>query len=572
MANADFINEIAADAQRIYKKYNILASLIIAQGCLESAWGQSGLAQEGKNLFGIKGTYNGKYVLMWTTEYDNSGSPTRVKAKFRKYPSWYESLQDLAKIYINGTSWDPNLYKAVIGETDYKKATAAVQKAGYATDPNYATKLNSIILTYKLTQYDNIDGLPDEPDNPDNPDPEPSPSFPSKEYAGKDVTLNKKLPADVYFPQLHVSSKDGGQVVEITGVSVDLTDDRTGKKSFTFTIGRTPDNGIEFDLLTTDNILYLDEKKFRHQKYYITDVELDQQNGVLTKTVSASHVFSVLLVNNRVDDSVTKKLTIKEAFDIALKGTDFQYIFETPESEFPSAEQEGFGDKNSTELVDEIIEDYGPELDVDNYKIHVYKKMGSRINFTLDSRYNMPGIKIKTNSQNSTTRAWGYGALKKGSSADDKNPKYEFEPILYIHPDEEKFLLDGKPRWAEPIKDERYKKSSRMVSALKKHVNPYPEMTVEANFQYIYEPKLLDIQQDFWKGDTIHVIADTAEGITYEDDVRVLSIKYDPLNPYGSPELTFANFRKDIQDIAVSQAKQIRDQKRYMDALYKTLI
>ncbi|MFP3393660.1 alkaline phosphatase, partial [Brevibacillus sp. SIMBA_076] len=92
--------------------------------------------------------------------------------------------------------------------------------------------------------------------------------------------------------------------VEITGVLVDLTDDRTGKKSFTFTIGRTPDNGIEFDLLTTDNILYLDEKKFRHQKYYITDVELDQQNGVLTKTVSASHVFSVLLVNNRVDDSV----------------------------------------------------------------------------------------------------------------------------------------------------------------------------------------------------------------------------------------------------------------------------
>ncbi|ODS09665.1 hypothetical protein BSHJ18_00014 [Bacillus velezensis] len=54
MANADFINEIAADAQRIYKKYNILASLIIAQGCLESAWGSSGLAQEGKNLSGLR--------------------------------------------------------------------------------------------------------------------------------------------------------------------------------------------------------------------------------------------------------------------------------------------------------------------------------------------------------------------------------------------------------------------------------------------------------------------------------------------------------------------------------------
>ncbi|RCK11076.1 hypothetical protein DT075_21230, partial [Bacillus licheniformis] len=65
---------------------------------------------------------------------------------------------------------------------------------------------------------------------------------------------------------------------------------------------------------------------------------------------------------------------------------------------------------------------YGIEIDVDNYKIYIYKKMGKRINFTLDSRYNMPGISITTNSQNSTTRAWGYGALKKGSSTDDKKP------------------------------------------------------------------------------------------------------------------------------------------------------
>ena len=94
-----------------FTRNTIFLPLIIAQGCLESAWGQSGLAQEGKNLFGIKGTYNGKYVLMWTTEYDNSGSPTRVKAKFRKYPSWYESLQDLAKIYINGPAGTPTYIK-----------------------------------------------------------------------------------------------------------------------------------------------------------------------------------------------------------------------------------------------------------------------------------------------------------------------------------------------------------------------------------------------------------------------------------------------------------------------------
>ncbi|MGF0348312.1 phage tail protein [Bacillus licheniformis] len=569
MANTDFIKEIAPDAQRVYKKYDILASLIIAQACLESAWGTSGLVQKGKNLFGIKGTYNGQYVLMWTTEYDKSGNATKVQARFRKYPSWYESIQDLAKLYVNGTSWDPNHYKAVVGEKDYKKASAALVKAGYATDPNYATKLNNLIQTYKLTQYDTVGGVPEGPDEPETPIPDPE--IPSKEYDGKDITLNQNLPSDTDFPQLHVSTKDGKKVVEITGVSVDLTDDTTGKKSFTFTITKTQENGTEFDLLVDDNILYLDEKKFKHQKYYITGVELHQEKNVISKTVTASHIFTVLLINNRIHETVSKKLRLRDALDFALKNTDFKYIFKTPESEFESADQENFGNKNSTELMDEIIEDYGIEIDVDNYKIYIYKKMGKRINFTLDSRYNMPGISITTNSQNSTTRAWGYGALKKGSSTDDKNPQYEFEPILYIHPDEKKFLIEGKPRWAEPIRDERYKKASSMISALKRHVNPYPEMTVEADFQKIYEPKLLEIEQDFWKGDTIHVLAVTASGIMFEDDVRLISIQYNPLNPYSSPKLTFANFRKDIQSINVDQAKRLRDQKRYIDQLFKTL-
>ncbi|APT45385.1 phage tail protein [Bacillus safensis] len=569
MANTDFIKVIAPDAQRVYKKYDILASLIIAQACLESGWGTSELAQKGKNLFGIKGTYNGQYVLMWTTEYDKSGNAIRVQAKFRKYPTWYASLQDLAKLYVNGTSWDPNHYKAVVGEKDYKKATAALVKAGYATDPNYATKLNNLIQTYKLTQYDTADGVPDGPDEPETPIPDPE--IPSKEYDGKDITLNQNLPSDTDFPQLHVSTKDGKKVVEITGVSVDLTDDTTGKKSFTFTITKTQENGTEFDLLVDDNILYLDEKKFKHQKYYITGVELHQEKNVIRKTVTASHIFTVLLINNRIHETVSKKLRLRDALDFALKNTDFKYIFKTPESEFEAAEQENFGDKNSTELTDEIIEDYGLEIDVDNYKIYIYKKMGKRVNFTLDSRYNMPGISITTNSKNSTTRAWGYGALKKGSSTDDKNPQYEFGPILYIHPDEKKFLIEGKPRWAEPIRDERYKKASSMISALKRHVNPYPEMTVEADFQKIYEPKLLEIEQDFWKGDTIHVLAVTASGIMFEDDVRLISIQYNPLNPYSSPKLTFANFRKDIQSINVDQAKRLRDQKRYIDQLFKTL-
>ena len=70
-----------------------------------------------------------------------------------------------------------------------------------------------------------VDGVPDGPDEPTNPN--PTPGYPSKEYDGKDITLNQNLPTDVDFPQLHVSTKDGKSVVEITGVSVDLMDDTT---------------------------------------------------------------------------------------------------------------------------------------------------------------------------------------------------------------------------------------------------------------------------------------------------------------------------------------------------------
>ncbi|WP_144499055.1 phage tail protein, partial [Bacillus pumilus] len=422
-----------------------------------------------------------------------------------------------------------------------------------------------------------------EPSEPETPT---KPTYPSKEYDGIDMPLNQHLPSDVDFPQLHVSSKDGKDVIEITGVSVDFTADPTGKKSFSFTLPRTQENATEFEQLVVDNILYLDEKKYNHQKYYITNVSLHQENGMLTKTVTAAHIFSVLLINNRIEKTVSKKLGIKEALDIALKGTDFKYVIHAKAGEIPSAEQENFGEKNSTELMDEIIEDYGIELDVDNYKIHVYKKMGQVIDFVLDSRYNMPGITITTDSQNCTTRAWGYGAQKEtdsvseskgdGKSTQDekdveKEPEYVFEPVLYIHPDEDKFLIEGKPRWAEPIKDERYKKAGSIISALKKHVNPYPEMTVEVEFQKIYEPKLLEIEQDFWLGDTIHVIADTADGITFEDDLRVVSIQHNPLNPYSSPTITFANFRKDIQRINVDQVKKMKNLQRYINDMLKTL-
>lgn len=149
-----FINSIASDAQKVAQKYNVLASLIIAQACLESDFGQSGLARLGKNLFGVKGSFNGQSIEMRTAEYDAKGTKYYVNAKFSKYHTWHDSLEHLGKLYANGVSWDRNKYRAVIGEKDYKKAAQAVQDAGYATDPNYAKKLIQVIETYDLTRFD----------------------------------------------------------------------------------------------------------------------------------------------------------------------------------------------------------------------------------------------------------------------------------------------------------------------------------------------------------------------------------------------------------------------------------
>lgn len=153
MSEKSFIADIAPHAQKIQSNYNILASLIIAQACHESNFGKSGLATNGKNLFGVKGTYKGNSVNMRTWE-EVDGKKVYIDANFRKYPSWYESFQDLANLYINGVSWDKDKYKAVIGETDYKKACKAVQAAGYATDSNYSNALIKMIEMYNLTQYD----------------------------------------------------------------------------------------------------------------------------------------------------------------------------------------------------------------------------------------------------------------------------------------------------------------------------------------------------------------------------------------------------------------------------------
>ncbi|MGX7030457.1 serine hydrolase [Vagococcus zengguangii] len=151
-----FVEAILPSVRKLSIANNLYASVMMAQASLESAYGTSTLASAPNyNLFGVKYSGVGDYVEMETIEYDDNQVAHVVIAKFQKYNSYEESLQDYVKKIRKGVSWDANYYAGVWKENTktYQDATAALT-GRYATDPNYGTKLNNVIETYGFTQYD----------------------------------------------------------------------------------------------------------------------------------------------------------------------------------------------------------------------------------------------------------------------------------------------------------------------------------------------------------------------------------------------------------------------------------
>lgn len=148
---ARFIHKLVKLAQKVGKDYDLYPSIIIAQAVLESDWGRSELgASPHHNLFGVKGSYQGKSVLKPTTEFHN-GKEHEIKDYFRSYPSDKEALTDYGE-----TLSDPLYVHVHRSQTsNYRQATKALVGI-YATDPDYNKKLNQIIDHYNLTKYDGV--------------------------------------------------------------------------------------------------------------------------------------------------------------------------------------------------------------------------------------------------------------------------------------------------------------------------------------------------------------------------------------------------------------------------------
>ena len=148
----EFVDRVWPDAVEASRSTGIPPQFLVAQAALESGWGKHEIRRadgtSSHNLFGIKAgkRWDGETVETATTEYVD-GKAQKESAKFRAYDSYADAFRDYAAVLRNNPR-----YGAVIGSQDGTEFARRLQQAGYATDPQYANKLASIINGPTLRQ------------------------------------------------------------------------------------------------------------------------------------------------------------------------------------------------------------------------------------------------------------------------------------------------------------------------------------------------------------------------------------------------------------------------------------
>ena len=141
----DYIEMYSEVAIQKMNEYKIPASITVAQGIFESACGKSRLAVEGNNHFGIKcHEWTGDTILVDDDE---------LQECFRKYPSVAESYTDHSLFLTNRKRYS-NLFQLDI--MDYKSWARTLKQDGYATNPQYADRLISLIERFNIARLDTI--------------------------------------------------------------------------------------------------------------------------------------------------------------------------------------------------------------------------------------------------------------------------------------------------------------------------------------------------------------------------------------------------------------------------------
>ncbi len=142
----EFARVFGPAATEVSRQSGVPASIILAQAALETGWGEASIG-DARNLFGIKGTGPAGTISVPTQEYIN-GRMVTVNDNFRKYNSWMESMLDHSRL-LQGSRYAA----AMRNRNDPDQFARELQRAGYATDPDYASKLVSIMRANDFYRY-----------------------------------------------------------------------------------------------------------------------------------------------------------------------------------------------------------------------------------------------------------------------------------------------------------------------------------------------------------------------------------------------------------------------------------
>lgn len=152
-SQAAFVQRLQGAAAKVEQQSGIPASYMLGQAGHETGWGKHEIknanGSPSYNLFGIKAGpgWTGKVATVTTTEYVN-GEARKTTAKFRAYDNYEQSFQDYAKL-INQSPRYANARQQTGSVVAFANE---LQRAGYATDPSYASKLSKAINTTQQLQ------------------------------------------------------------------------------------------------------------------------------------------------------------------------------------------------------------------------------------------------------------------------------------------------------------------------------------------------------------------------------------------------------------------------------------
>ncbi|WP_080780131.1 glucosaminidase domain-containing protein [Chryseobacterium phocaeense] len=292
-----YIQKFAKYAVEEMEKYKIPASITLAQGLLETGGGQSRLAQEGKNHFGIKCKED------WTgkTMKHTDDAPNEC---FRVYDDPRQSYEDHS-IFLSTRKYYANLFN--LNMKDYKAWAHGLKKAGYATNPRYASILITKIEKYRLYEYDDTNSkevlyavLKMYPNLKDDQ------TFMAQLEPSKMVTKKVKDPVTVEVPYKQTSYVQQQKRVERIKTKAEILN--------SILIKSHPNDGLKYIVIPEDTTV-----KFIADKFRVSESRLVKWNELGTNILKKNDIVFLESKNSEGNTATYKAETGEDMHDIAQK-------------------------------------------------------------------------------------------------------------------------------------------------------------------------------------------------------------------------------------------------------------